>query len=160
MTRKEFKEKAKEIIDNYQFGSLGKLFDYDNFEDEMKVSHVPNGIDSSEADTPLVDFLNDLYDALEQQPCEDCVSKQAVAKIINTQRFGIHQISMGIIKEKIESLPSIRPTRKKGKWIRVNPLQENDGGAFMCSICRSGDWDIKDSYSFCPNCGAEMEGEE
>ena len=41
--------------------------------------------------------------ALEQQPCDDCVSRKAVAEIINKQRFGIHQISMGIIKEKIES---------------------------------------------------------
>ena len=47
----------------------------------------------------------------EQKTCEDCVSRKAVAEIINKQRFGIHQISMGIIKEKIESLPPVTPTQ-------------------------------------------------
>ena len=43
-----------------------------------------------------------------------------------------------------------------GIWIRVNPLQENDGGAFMCSECRTGDYDIKGTETICPYCGANM----
>ena len=51
--------------------------------------------------------------------------------------------------------------RCKGKWITVNPLQEDDGGAFMCSCCKVGSWDYDNSYHFCPNCGALMtKGEE
>lgn len=57
-----------------------------------------------------VEEIRTAIECLEQQPCDDCVSRQAVAEIINKQRFGIHQISMGIIKEKIESLPSVTPT--------------------------------------------------
>lgn len=47
---------------------------------------------------------------LEQEPCEDCWSKKEVVDIINRQRFGINKISMGIIKEKLEALPSVTPT--------------------------------------------------
>lgn len=42
------------------------------------------------------------------------------------------------------------------KWIRVHPLQENDGGAYMCSACRTGDWDIQGTEEKCPYCGADM----
>lgn len=48
--------------------------------------------------------------------------------------------------------------RSKGQWILVHPLQENDEGAYMCSVCHSGDWAISSEYEFCPYCGADMRG--
>ena len=42
---------------------------------------------------------------------------------------------------------------KKGKWSFV-PFQ---GIAYRCSICSEL---VNTVYRFCPNCGAEMEGEE
>lgn len=53
------------------------------------------------------DIFNNIVKVLE--PCEDAVSRSEVARIINKQRFGIHKISMGIIKEKIENLPPVTP---------------------------------------------------
>lgn len=44
-----------------------------------------------------------------------------------------------------------------GHWIFVHPLQENDPGAYICSECKTGDWDIdpvKDKI--CKFCGAKM----
>jgi hypothetical protein len=95
--------------------------------------------------------------ALEQEPCDDCWSKKEVVDIINRQRFGINKISMGIIKEKLEALPSVTPTRKKGKWI--------DGHCSECGCdvpAYMNDWKwIKDmDAKFCPICGAEMENVE
>ena len=29
-----------------------------------------------------------------------------------------------------------------GHWIFVHPLHENDPGAYVCSECKTGDWDI------------------
>ena len=54
--------------------------------------------------------------------------------------------------------------RPHGEWVFVHPLQEDDDGAYMCSICGNGDWGIdpeRDKY--CYNCGALMikkDGEE
>lgn len=50
--------------------------------------------------------------------------------------------------------------RPQGKWVLVHPLQENDEGAYMCSVCHTGDWRISPEFEFCPYCGAEMRGEE
>ena len=47
-----------------------------------------------------------------------------------------------------------------GHWIFVHPLQENDSGAYICSECKTGDWDInpvKDTV--CKFCGVKMERE-
>lgn len=50
--------------------------------------------------------------------------------------------------------------RKKGKWIFIHPLQADDEGAYICSNCRHGDWDIKPTDKYCKFCGADMRGEE
>lgn len=52
---------------------------------------------------------------------------------------------------------------KVGHWIKVHPIQPDDGGAFMCSCCEVGDWDLTGTENFCPECGAKMskwQGEE
>lgn len=49
--------------------------------------------------------------------------------------------------------------RPQGEWIFVNPLQADDGGAYMCSNCKTGDYGVE-RYKYCPFCGAEMRGKE
>jgi hypothetical protein len=108
-------------------------------------------------DTPLSKSIEQALEmaikALEQEPCEDCWSKKEVADIINRQRFGIQKISMGIIKEKLEALPTVTPTRKRGKWLKSNIC-----GAKVCSICLAHMG--LSNFKYCPNCGAEMENVE
>ena len=70
MTREEFKAKAKKIIDNEQFGSFGALFNYESFE-EMKVAQITDDLDFTESTMPLDDFLDELYEQIKQEPCED-----------------------------------------------------------------------------------------
>lgn len=65
---------------------------------------------------------------------------------------------LGGIKDAIEAvigLPSVQPERKKGKWIDKSGGIE--GAWNYCSVC--GEQAI-DLYDFCPNCGADMRGEE
>ena len=53
----------------------------------------------------------------------------------------------------LETLPSAE--RKKGRWI----TKSTNGEMFdVCSACGYVEWD--DSHNYCPNCGAEMRGEE
>lgn len=89
------------------------------------------------------------------------VSLKEVAAIINRQRFGIHKISMGIIKEKLEALPPVTPTCKVGKWIPHQIQFDADYGIedveFECDQCHEM---IDIETPFCPNCGADMRGGE
>ena len=51
----------------------------------------------------------------------------------------------------------IEPERKKGKWIFIHPLQADDEGAYICSNCHRGDWDIKPTDKYCKFCGMAMD---
>ncbi len=55
-----------------------------------------------------------------------------------------------------DAIKALEQESKTGRWIFVHPLQENDGGAYMCSNCKTGDWSYQSDYNFCPNCGAKM----
>lgn len=67
-------------------------------------------------------------------------------------------IRRSAVKYTLSMLPS---AQKKGHWIFVHPLQEDDPGAYMCSECKVGNWEIDpESYFFCPYCGADMRKEE
>ena len=52
----------------------------------------------------------------------------------------------------LETLPSAETERKKGKWIRKQPIAVGEP-RFICSECRG---QFRNPYNFCPNCGAEM----
>lgn len=66
--------------------------------------------------------------------------------------------SRGAWKADIDAMPTIQPQRKKGEWIW-------DDEGYHCSECwhhtygNTGEV-LSGVYKFCPNCGAEMEGEE
>ena len=64
------------------------------------------------------------------------------------------------INEVLNSMPSVQPKRKTGRWIYMKDCED-----WFCSNCK----DIfmllegtpKDNdYNYCPNCGAKMESEE
>lgn len=51
--------------------------------------------------------------------------------------------------------------RKKGKWVLVHPLQDDDGGAYVCSCCGTGSWEIDPTtWRACPWCTNLMEVED
>lgn len=51
--------------------------------------------------------------------------------------------------------------RKTGKWILIHPLQEDDDGAYECSCCKSGSWEVDPTtWKACPWCTALMEVED
>lgn len=90
---------------------------------------------------------------LEQEPCEDAISrKELMNRLDESGIYGLEEI--------IKSIPSVIPTQKIGRWMFVHPLQDDDGGAYMCSRCEMGDWSYKNDYRYCPNCGAKMEVDE
>ena len=62
MTKEQFRAKAKEIIDNEPFGTLGVLFDYAEI-DQMKVAQVDDWGDLDNS-MPFMNFIDELYEQI------------------------------------------------------------------------------------------------
>ena len=93
--------------------------------------------------------------ALEQEPCEDCISREALLdKKWDVPYDGkyIQVVDVGDIKE----LPSVTLTRKKGKWIVLKD-EYGDICEAICSCCEDNG---NHRWKYCHTCGAEMESEE
>ena len=56
------------------------------------------------------------------------------------------------MRDYIESLPSVQPERKRGKWEFIGGY----GYQYRCSACIMC---AEHKTNFCPNCGADMRGE-
>jgi hypothetical protein len=67
--------------------------------------------------------------ALEQKPCEDCVSRQAVLNLFNKSAY--YSWEMCLLKRKIEELPSVTPTRK---WIPCSERLPKKSGNYWCTF--------------------------
>ena len=62
------------------------------------------------------------------------------------------------VRDRLKALPSAQPERKKGKWKRK--IVDNGFNAnWKCSGC-GFEVMLESVYNFCPNCGADMRGEQ
>ena len=112
------------------------------------------------------EVVRDLQPVKQIQTCEDAVSRQAIKekKIYSEER---HEYIVPIAY--IDWLPSVTPTRPKGKWMQTNDFIINLDGQFIykfiCSECKSLSYFRTSNKkaigaNVCPNCGADMrEGE-
>lgn len=92
----------------------------------------------------------------EQEPCEDCISRQAVLEQINcwigSGEYGYTNATYYLM-ERVKHISSVNP-QKIGHWIvETGDRETGYGGCTMCSEC-SGEGDTEMDY--CPNCGAKM----
>ena len=98
------------------------------------------------------EFIKLAIKALEQEPCEDAISRQSMLDYLKYLHGEMPE------EEFVNALPSVTPARKKGKWIYSGSYDEV--GILFCSKCKH-EIDVSEGYfKYCPNCGAEMEGEE
>ena len=152
---------------------------------EAKIAELINIRDNFNYALTPREVFDDAIKALKQEPCEDAVSRKAVFGLVKQMYLEVanstvdsHTISDCIsltaskcreyIDEHIRELPSVTPTSKKGKWIgHVSNMncedidnfydEDWDGTTHECSLCHATYFYMTD---FCPNCGADMEGEE
>ena len=120
------------------------------------------------------DNCKKIIKALEQEPCEDCVSREFMyelgATCIATRDKNDKLIALGTI----ENLPSVKPAPKKGKWIKIHTDEKYDFfgyrvkvATYKCSVCGRTIVDIGtygctnriENYPYC-HCGAKMESKE
>ena len=96
---------------------------------------------------------------------DDLISRQAaidaVAKALGEGSDLLTDTFIDGIREVLSNVPSAE--RKKGRWIETDDGW--DGVYYECSCCKEAftliDGTPTDNlYNYCPNCGAEMRGEE
>ena len=122
--------------------------------------------------------LNIAIKSLEQQPSEDCISREVLDDAISELTYwhpttdGRLEVGGGFDKTvyKVEDvwrlikvLPSVTPQPKIGHWEYVQYDSDPNIGNWHCSECRgicTEMHSIEDAYNYCPNCGAKMEGKE
>lgn len=101
--------------------------------------------------------VEEIMAALEQQPCEDAISRQVIKE--QMIKYGFHAPDM-TVTEFVENLPPATPQPKTGYWIadvdRWGDIVTTVNG-YRCSECNAFDTD-KDNY--CPSCGLKMEVKE
>lgn len=116
-------------------------------------------------------MCKDILDYLEQEPCEDAISRQAVKEFVESiQKVKDNHnengtpINYGTICDLVISgwrlmkLPSVTPKPKTGHWIMHRGYNADGFGIeYSCSKCN--EW-ANEKSNYCPNCGAKMESEE
>ena len=124
-----------------------QITEFERIKEIMPVT--PNGYKHYEEHKMVLQLI----EALEQQPCEDCISRQAVHDLIAELLSDyLHDEDREKIEEldvKIEDLPPVTPKEKTGHWIFDEILDRH----YYCSECKSMGVDY---WDYCPECGAKM----
>lgn len=99
--------------------------------------------------------------ALEQEPCEDTISRQ---EVLDKMKERDEELS-SICPKDIKALPPVLPQPKVGRYVPVGYDGYADGNPvydwWECSECGWEHTGDKESLTaFCPNCGAKMEVKE
>ena len=105
---------------------------------------------------------------------QDLISRQAAIEAIMGEPTDAHY--PGWYAERLEQLPSAQPERKKGMWIPVDSYDAFGGDEatwmahgnpvafYYCSECKEQAYAGEDGEplltAYCPNCGADMRGEQ
>ena len=105
----------------------------------------------------------EILKALEQEPCEDCISRQAVLDLVDSyseSQSNVEDVTQDIISD-IVVLPPVNPQPKTGYWILADEQNkedvENDNYRFICSECQYSDIHAKDTIvPYCWKCGTRM----
>ena len=92
------------------------------------------------------------YEAkIEQEPCKDAISRQAVldmATTIQTDDYSGNEIIEVVDVDDVKALPPVTPQPKTGHWI-----SHHHGCEYECSECHDKQ---RTKSNYCTNCGAKM----
>lgn len=122
---------------------------------------LPIIVDGVKTMPELEEALEMAIKALEKEPCEDAISRQAVIDSIRNyfhdeyyQRTSIQDCRDCLIEDVIKPLPPVMPQPKTGHWIDTGSGQE-------CSECGEIQHGYDNFRFYCPSCGCRMsEGSE
>ena len=94
-----------------------------------------------------IDALQNAIKALEQEPCADMVSRDAMWEVLQ-RLYGTE----GELVEELMSLPPVLPMPKMGKWV-----YDKERDSYKCNLC--GFFCAEDKLgaiptNYCANCGS------
>ena len=147
MTMEERNIKLKHFITCMKCEVSGKVCD-DNCPTQYEAGKMGEIIENLEAISKI----------LEQQPCEDAISREDAMNMILGYGNEIKAEVMNDIKASMIKLPPVQPEPKTGHWINKKPrwipsLSMTMHDAYECSNCGEPGvhW-----WKHCINCGARM----
>lgn len=157
-------EEVAEELRNVDMGELDALYCGDT---ECIEARKNDCIECANEHKQLAEWLKELKQFKEQEPCKDCISRVEALKMIDDinipEDMSVFEIKSHIGVE-IGTLPPATPKRKVGEWIKKN----NDYfDWYECSECGYGsDGEMKYNRlcdvrtKFCPDCGSQnLKGE-
>ena len=115
-------------------------------EDAIKVIKSIIDVEQEYGGKDNIDALNMAIQSLSQEPT-DAVSRQAV--LDGLRGCICDEWVKTLFATMVKQLPSVTPSRRKGRWIETDP---DDPCWYKCSNCGRLE-DMPDNY--CPKCGAE-----
>ncbi len=105
------------------------------------------------------EWLRMAIKALEQEPCEDAISRKAlISHIENQSREWGEDYDVQQILGDIEDMPSVKPQEPKtGHWIDEGFYADGHSKhAYRCSECDEHYIGYVGEYKRCPNCRVKM----
>ena len=102
----------------------------------------------------------------------DCISRQVALETIRTmQTYKLFAgddmllIDQAEAQTELMMLPSAKPERPRGHWVEIGDEPYDEWECDVCGFVIDGSGCIdpeeyRDVYRFCPNCGADMRGEQ
>jgi hypothetical protein len=102
--------------------------------------------------------------ALEQEPCTDTISRQAVIDMTGLSEWFDSSDSYNGFVIALSELPSVTPKQKTGKWFYDESIEN-----WRCSECKEtpktmgycGSVNFMvEHFKFCNHCGTKMENED
>ena len=106
---------------------------------------------------PNEEDIEQAIKALEQEPCDDAISRQAVEKITWEEPSYTDALNvLTEVRDKIRALPPVTPQPKTGHWRAI--YQGEEIIDYRCTKCEFGNTFGKSTYrmNYCPNCGCHM----
>ena len=99
--------------------------------------------------------------ALEQEPCDDAISRADVKKYLSAPDANGDRV---IYESDLDLLPPVIPQQKIGRWI----MSEDGLCRPICDKCGAHPWkgyipttkEATEVFKYCPSCGAKMSESE
>lgn len=109
-----------------------------------------------------------IKEVLEQQPCDDAVSRKDAEQMFrnirnhlkpqdykSAEEFNTRDLMLLNAEQMIHALPPVTPQQKMGRWIRVT-----DKTGHLVWECNKCGWQQRLNTNFCPDCGSYNGGND
>ena len=104
--------------------------------------------------------VEEIVSALEQEPCDDAVSREAVIEWLKAKDIIKMSSQEEMARKELKALPTVRPKEKTRHWIEHNTGHNRYYSCSECS-CLAPNTEVADGViwklsKYCPDCGARM----